>query len=229
MSEDIAFSRRSKWFGHRHMILSGKFIRTPKPDAHCHPPRLSTWQCAWQRLKITRMSSPLVLPHSNALSGAKTSRAKPTSKSFILCWNPRTVSRQEEFTGGCALSARLCFLIPPTEMMIRALFPLAARLRPHVWHTLAAWAIHHEIIDAQSRLEMLRYACLDHFFTKTTAALQRKGPFEKAFSREAKRFPGKEIYQLFVANDLLSPQLILPDDFQFSIREFPLPQWENSK
>ena len=104
-------------------------------------------------------------------------------------------------------------------------FPLAARLRPHVWHTLAAWAIHHEIIDAPSRLEMLRYACLDHFFTKTTAALHRKGPFEKAFSREAKRFPGKEIYQLFVANDLLSPQLILPDDFRTSICESPSPQW----
>jgi len=69
--------------------------------------------------------------------------------------------------------------------------PLIVQLKPHVWHTLVAWTIHHETIDSKSRHEMLRYACLDHFFSKTTASILKTIPFADAFNA-SKSFPGKK-------------------------------------
>jgi hypothetical protein len=102
--------------------------------------------------------------------------------------------------------------------------PLAARLKPYVWHTLAAWSIHHDTIDPKSRLEMLRYVCLDHFFSKTTASDQRKIPFEKAYCA-SEIFPGRKIYEALVEKKLISPRLFPPDEFQESVCLSQDPTW----
>jgi hypothetical protein len=96
--------------------------------------------------------------------------------------------------------------------------PLVVQLKPHVWHTLVAWTIHHETIDTRSRHEMLRYACLDHFFSKTTASKLLTVPFENAF-RATNTFPGKKIYKELLENNLLSIELITPSSFRNSVSE----------
>ncbi len=101
---------------------------------------------------------------------------------------------------------------------------LAVQLKWWVWHMLVAWAVHHEIIDPQSRYEMLRYACLDYFFTKTSASDLKRVPFEKAFEISAS-FPGQKIYRVFLDRQLLSTGLLNPDEYFRNICDSPKPSW----
>jgi len=101
---------------------------------------------------------------------------------------------------------------------------LAVQLKWWVWHTLVAWAINHDTIDHLSRLEMLRYACLDNFFTKTTALDLKKIPFAKAYEK-SEYFPGKQIYQLFLDKQYLPLGLIRPDQYHINVCDSPEPRW----
>lgn len=101
---------------------------------------------------------------------------------------------------------------------------LAVQLKWWVWHTLAAWAIHHSTISFQSRLEMLRYACLDYFFTKTTASDHKRVPFMQAFET-SENFPGQQIYREFINRQYIAPSLIRPDQYRANICASPEPCW----
>jgi hypothetical protein len=89
---------------------------------------------------------------------------------------------------------------------------LLARLRWRVWHTLVAWINTHKSVDPVSRLEMLRYAMLDHFCTKSTSTSLMKEPFKLALEADG-QFPGFEIYQALRERELLKPNLLTPEQY----------------
>lgn len=89
---------------------------------------------------------------------------------------------------------------------------LLARLRWRVWHTLVAWLYHHDTVDSVSRLEMIRYALLDHFYTKGSASALTREPFKFAFEASGE-FPGLAIYEFLSTNQFLDADILTPSRF----------------
>ena len=78
--------------------------------------------------------------------------------------------------------------------------PLLAGLRPHVWHVLAAWLDRHPDSSAQSRMEMLRFAALDHFFARPLSDSRIRRLFLRSRNTDG-AFPGQALWQLLVEDE----------------------------
>jgi hypothetical protein len=104
---------------------------------------------------------------------------------------------------------------------------LLARLRWRVWHTIAAWIYRHNTVDPHSRMEMLRYALLDYFFTSSTSTTLIREPFKLALDAPG-HFPGLEIYQAFKApeRNLLALHVLTPAEFQTRLTEPDVPVYD---
>lgn len=102
---------------------------------------------------------------------------------------------------------------------------LMARLRWRVWHTLVAWILNHHIVDNISRMEMIRYALLDLFFTKSASSYLISDPFRKAYNANVP-FPGSEIYMALKEKELIEPNLLSPKQFLFELTKDDQPRWD---
>lgn len=102
---------------------------------------------------------------------------------------------------------------------------LLARLNWRVWHTLAAWIHHNENVDAESRLEMLRYALLDHHFTESKSASLTREPFRIAFNTIG-QFPGFAIYYALRQAGLLTTNLLTPAAYKETLTGSDKPRWD---
>ncbi|MFC2055496.1 DUF262 domain-containing protein [Chloroflexota bacterium] len=102
---------------------------------------------------------------------------------------------------------------------------LLASIHPRVWHTLVAWIIqHNNQPDAESRLEMIRYALLDYFFIKSSKTFLTWKPFELAYLTNG-IFPGKTIYEVLQQNRLLIREDLSPEAFETELRNSDPPRW----
>ena len=102
---------------------------------------------------------------------------------------------------------------------------LLPRLHWRVWHTLVAWIIQHNSQpDTESRLEMIRYALLDYFFTKSTSTFLKRKPFELAHLAKG-IFPGKAIYEALQQNRFLIQEDLSPEAYETELRNSEPPRW----
>jgi hypothetical protein len=90
---------------------------------------------------------------------------------------------------------------------------LLARLRWRVWHALVAWIYTHNTIDPISRVEMIRYALLDHFYTKSSSSVLVREPFQQAFAAGGS-FPGFTIYATLQEKELVEPDILTPEKYR---------------
>jgi hypothetical protein len=115
----------------------------------------------------------------------------------------------------CLCRARQLLQYQPDSRMDDPGLPvvLLARLRWRVWHALAAWLYLRLEVDEIDRLEMIRYALLDHFYGKSTGNALVRLPFRAAFT-ESGNFPGYAIYQALFFERQLESEILSPSLFQ---------------
>jgi hypothetical protein len=79
---------------------------------------------------------------------------------------------------------------------------------------MVAWIERHGTVDEMSRLEMLRYALLDHFFVNSESTLVTRIPFDQA-RKAAGIFPGRAIFEQYREEGYLAKTpLMYPDDYR---------------
>ena len=129
---------------------------------------------------------------------------------------------------GCLRRARQILLynpkVDPNDPGIPVV--LLAKLHWRVWHTLVAWLYNNPIIEEKDRLEMIRYALLDYFFTKTSSNSLIRLPFRKAFGAKD-GFPGLEICDELYSRNLLETFILTPEEYKGKLGDEAdaLPVW----